>query len=194
MILLIAGASHTGKTLAAQKLIEQYRYPCLSLDHLKMGLIRSGICSLTPESDERELTPYLWNIAREIIKTAVENQQNLIIEGCYIPFDWKKDFESRYQPHIHALWLIFSPEYIRRFYKNIRKYAHIIETRLTDHTDAPEIMIEENSYNLHMCRVHGCSYLRMDEKYDLSAVEHFPQTPENVSGIKENLDSGSENR
>jgi hypothetical protein len=194
VILLIAGASHTGKTLAAQKLIEKYRYPCLSLDHLKMGLIRSGICSLTPESDERELTPYLWNIAREIIKTAVENQQNLIIEGCYIPFDWKKDFESRYQPHIHALWLIFSPEYIRRFYKNIRKYAHIIETRLTDHTDAPEIMIEENSYNLHMCRVHGCSYLRMDEKYDLSAVEHFPQTPENVSGIKENLDSGSENR
>ncbi len=194
MILLIAGASHTGKTLAAQKLIEKYRYPCLSLDHLKMGLIRSGICSLRPESDERELTPYLWNITREIIKTAVENQQNLIIEGCYIPFDWKKDFESRYQPHIHALWLIFSPEYIRRFYKNIRKYAHIIETRLTDHTDAPEIMIEENSYNLHMCRVHGCSYLRMDEKYDLSAVEHFPQTPENVSGIKENLDSGSENR
>ena len=117
-----------------------------------------------------------------------------IIHSPQQPFDWKKDFESRYQPHIHALWLIFSPEYIRRFYKNIRKYAHIIETRLTDHTDAPEIMIEENSYNLHMCRVHGCSYLRMDEKYDLSAVEHFPQTPENVSGIKENLDSGSENR
>lgn len=194
MILLIAGASHTGKTLAAQKLIEKYRYPCLSLDHLKMGLIRSGICSLTPESDERELTPYLWNIAREIIKTAVENQQNLIIEGCYIPFDWKKDFESRYQPHIHALWLIFSPEYIRRFYKNIRKYAHIIETRLTDHADMPEIMIEENSYNLHMCKVHGCPYLLMDEKYDLSAVEHFPQTPENISGDEENLDSGAENR
>ena len=48
-----------------------------------MGLIRSGITDLTPEDDD-ELTDYLWPIVREIIKTAVENEQNLIVEGCYI--------------------------------------------------------------------------------------------------------------
>lgn len=92
MIVLIAGASHTGKTLLAQRLLEKYKYPYLSIDHLKMGLIRSGNTELTPLSNDSELTEYLWPIVREMIKTAIENGQNLIIEGCYIPFDWKKEF------------------------------------------------------------------------------------------------------
>ena len=58
MIILIAGASHTGKTAYAQKLLEKYRYPYLSIDHLKMGLIRSGQTQLTPMDDEK-LTEYL---------------------------------------------------------------------------------------------------------------------------------------
>ena len=91
MIVLITGASHTGKTALAQKLLEQYKYPYLSVDHLKMGLIRSGNTELTP-MDDNELTEYLWPIVCEMIKTAIENEQNLIVEGCYIPFDWQKDF------------------------------------------------------------------------------------------------------
>ena len=94
MIVLITGASHTGKTALAQKLLEQYKYPYLSIDHLKMGLIRSGNTMLTPMSPDSEMTEYLWPIVREIIKTAIENKQNLIVEGCYIPFDWAKDFEE----------------------------------------------------------------------------------------------------
>lgn len=82
MIVFIAGGTHTGKTLAAQKLLEKYHYPYLSIDHLKMGLIRSGICPLSPESDDGELTAYLWNIVKEIVKTALENRQNLVVEGC----------------------------------------------------------------------------------------------------------------
>lgn len=83
MVVLIAGASHTGKTVLAQKLLETYRYPYLSIDHLKMGLIRSGNTALTPLSDEKALTDYLWPIVREMVKTAIENKQNLIVEGCY---------------------------------------------------------------------------------------------------------------
>lgn len=89
MIILISGASHTGKTLLAQKLLEKYKYPVLSIDLLKMGLIRSNNTSLTPKDDEK-LEKYLWPIVREMIKTAIENKQNLIVEGAYIPFDWKK--------------------------------------------------------------------------------------------------------
>ena len=93
MIVLIAGTTHTGKTVLAQRLMEKYNMPYFSIDHLKMGLIRSGQTSLTVNNDA-ELTPYLWSIVKEIIKTAIENKQNLIIEGCYIPFDWQKDFEK----------------------------------------------------------------------------------------------------
>lgn len=89
MVILIAGTSHIGKTLLAQKLLEKYKYPYLSIDYLKMGLIRSKNINLTVE-DDHELTKYLWDILKEIIKTNIENKQNIIIEGCYIPFDWKK--------------------------------------------------------------------------------------------------------
>lgn len=34
MIILIAGTTHTGKTKLAQTLLERFRYPTLSLDHL----------------------------------------------------------------------------------------------------------------------------------------------------------------
>ena len=80
MIILIAGASHAGKTLLAQRMLEEYGYPYLSIDHLKMGLLRSGNTDLTPEDDD-ELTDYLWPIVREMVKTAVESGQNLIVEA-----------------------------------------------------------------------------------------------------------------
>ena len=95
MVILIAGASHTGKTALAQKLLEKYHAPYLSIDHLKMGLIRSGNTDLTPMDDDK-LTDYLWPILREMIKTAIENKQNLSVEGCYIPYDWAKDFAAEY--------------------------------------------------------------------------------------------------
>ena len=99
MILFIAGASHTGKTALAQRLLERYQYPYLSIDHLKMGLIRSGHTSLTPMSSDEELTKYLWPIVCEMVKTAVENRQNLIVEGCYIPFDGKATLKR-------SIWII----------------------------------------------------------------------------------------
>ena len=108
MIILITGASHTGKTALAQKLLEKYQYPYLSIDHLKMGLIRSGNTELTPLSDDRDLTAYLWPIIREMIKTAIENKQNLVVEGCYIPFDWQKDFDNEYLENIKK----YDPPYL----------------------------------------------------------------------------------
>lgn len=78
-----------------RKNVGKYKYPYLSIDHLKMGLIRSGQTDLTPE-DDNELTVYLWNIVQEIIKTVIENEQNLIVEGGYIPENWRKDFAEVY--------------------------------------------------------------------------------------------------
>ena len=83
MIIIITGASHTGKTCLAQRMLEKYKYPYLSVDHLKMGLIRSGNTNLTP-CDDKELTDYLWPIVSEMIKTAIENKQNLIVEKRYL--------------------------------------------------------------------------------------------------------------
>lgn len=129
MIILIAGASHIGKTLLAQRMLEKYGYPYLSLDHLKMGLIRSGNTSLTPADDDA-LTAYLWPIVREIVKTAIENHQNLIVEGIYIPFTWRQDFDERYLPSIRFLCLVMTERYIDQHFSDIVTYESVIETRL----------------------------------------------------------------
>ena len=131
MVILITGASHTGKTFLSQKMLEKYKYPYLSIDHLKMGLIRSGNTSLTPMDDDK-LTGYLWPIVREMVKTAIENKQNLIVEGCYIPFDWRKDFTAEYLADIRFICLAMTDEYIEKHFDDIVRCESEIEKRITD--------------------------------------------------------------
>ncbi|MBQ4612615.1 MAG: adenylate kinase [Clostridia bacterium] len=168
MIILITGASHTGKTALAQKLLEKYHYPYLSIDHLKMGLIRSKNTTLTPTSDDDELTAYLWPIVREMIKTAIENKQNLIVEGCYIPFDWKRDFEQNYLAHIRYHCLIMSEHYIQRHFNDIKRYASIIEDRLDDTDCTMESVLRDNAQILALAQKHGAKYILIDEKYEIN--------------------------
>lgn len=165
MIILIGGASHTGKTLLAQRLLERYHYPYLSIDHLKMGLIRSGQTALTPMDDDK-LTDYLWPIVREMVKTAIENGQNLIVEGCYIPFDWAKDFEEDYRKEIRYVCLIMSRPYIETHFGDIKNHANAVESRLDDSGLSAEQLIADNEYHLAQCIAHRCRYVWIDEDYE----------------------------
>ena len=164
MIVLIAGASHTGKTALAQRLLERYGYPYLSLDLLKMGLIRSGYADLTPMDDDK-LTQYLWPVVREMIKTAAENRQNLIVEGCYIPFDWAKDFDEAYRSEIRYICLIMSERYIRKHFDSIKAYANVIENRLDDSDCTVETVLRDNRRMLEGCRKAGAEYVLIDGEY-----------------------------
>ena len=167
MILLIAGASHTGKTLLAQRLLERYHIPYLSMDHLKMGLIRSGQTNLTPMDDDL-LTDYLWPIVREMIKTAIENNQNLIIEGCYIPFDWKKDFSEKYLSAIKEYCLIMTENYIRRNVRDIQRFSNAIEWRMEGYVDI-DAMVLENRKNLELAEKHNTNVILIDSFYNVDA-------------------------
>ena len=166
MVILIAGASHTGKTVLAQRLLEKYHYPYLSMDHLKMGLIRSGQTGLTACDDDK-LTDYLWPIVREMVKTAIENRQNLIVEGCYIPFHWKEDFTEEYLQNIRCRWLILSRGYIERHFDAILAHANDIEHRLDDSSLTAQWLIRENETNLEQCKRFGCEYVLIEESYPL---------------------------
>ena len=167
MVLLIGGASHTGKTVLAQRILEERHVPYLSIDHLKMGLIRSGQTELTPMDDEK-LTPYLWPIVREMVKTAIENGQNLTVEGCYIPFDWKKDFSDVYLQHIRCVFLVMSEDYIRTHFGDIRHYANAIEQRLDDSGLSMEELTRSNAAILAGCKEHGCEYILIDGEYHIA--------------------------
>ncbi len=172
MIILISGASHTGKTVLAQKILEKCHFPYLSIDHLKMGLIRSGYTSLTPCSDDKALTEYLWPVVCEMIKTAIENNQNLIVEGCYIPFDWEKSFTKEYAKNIRYICLIMSEEYIRNNFSDIKAHESDIEKRLYDDINI-ENLIKDNMFYLKSCKENGNRYILIKDSYDIDIDSLF---------------------
>ena len=147
MIILITGASHTGKTLLAQKLLEKHKYPYLSMDHVKMGLIRSGKTTLTPFDDDR-MTEYLWPVIREIIKTAIENGQDLIVEGAYVPAGWERDFEPEYLREIEFFCIVMTERYIRSHFDEIKNRASVIENRVDDEDFTLETAVSDNEFYL----------------------------------------------
>ena len=164
MIVIIAGTTHTGKTALAQRLLEKYKFPYLSLDHLKMGLIRSGKTDVSVCDDEN-LTPYLWSTVKEMVKTAIENGQNLIVEGCYIPFDWKKDFTKEYLAEIKYYCLIMSKHYIQNNFAEILANESAIEKRLVSGDITQEELIMDNELNLQRCKKYGLNYILIDNEY-----------------------------
>ena len=170
MIILITGSSHTGKTLLAQRMLEKYGYPYLSIDHLKMGLIRSGNTDLTPEDDEA-LTAYLWPIVREMIKTAIENRQNLIVEGCYIPFDWRKEFSQDYLLSIRFVCLAMTDDYIDSHFDEIIEHASAIESRLDDTSCTIQILKADNRAYIRGCLENGEQVTLIDSDYEQTMQE-----------------------
>ena len=169
MIILITGASHTGKTLLAQRMLEKYKYPYLSIDHLKMGLIRSGNTALTVADDDA-LTDYLWPIVREIIKTAIENRQNLIVEGCYVPFDWRRHFDEQYLSSIRFICLAMSEMYIENHFGEIIGHESEIENRLVDADCTADALKKDNKCVMDGFRCAGEQVSLIDSDYE-QAIE-----------------------
>jgi len=132
-----------------------------------MGLIRSGNTELTPVSDDKDLTAYLWPIVREMIKTAIENKQNIVVEGCYIPFDWQKDFENEYLKDIKYYCLVMSEEYIRNHFADIKKYANVLENRLDDEWCTLENVLADNAEMLSLAQRYNANYILIDTQYEV---------------------------
>ena len=167
MIYIISGPSHTGKTNLAQKLMIKYQIPYVSMDHVKMGIVRAGLVPNYVEQDDK-MQEALWPVIREMIKTAIENEQNMIIEGCYLPYDWKEDFEEDYLEDIRCKYLIMSQEYIEKHFEDIRKYAHVIEDRGEDEDCTKELIQEINKECYEGCLKYNCEYKLITDAYDVN--------------------------
>lgn len=166
MIYIISGPSHAGKTNLAQKMMVKYQIPYVSMDHVKMGIVRAGLVPNYVEQDDK-MQEVLWPVIREMIKTVVENDQNMIIEGCYIPYNWKDDFDEDYLEAIRCMFLIMSPEYIETCFEDIKKFACVIEDRLDDSCCTKEWLLEINRECLDGCVKHGCEYKLITDTYNV---------------------------
>ena len=168
MIILIGGSSHVGKTLISQKLIEKYHFPCTSLDHLKMGFIRTGKTELTVE-DDYQMRYWLWPFAAEMIKTAIENNQNMILEGCYIPVEWKESFSEEYLTQIRCVYIVMSENYLRKNFHLLSDYANVIEKRLDDELDLKSLITCSKEFK-EGCIQHNIPYIEIDKEYKLDEI------------------------
>ncbi|MGN1445983.1 MAG: adenylate kinase, partial [Eubacteriales bacterium] len=118
--------------------------------------------------DDDELTNYLWPIVREMMKTAIENKQNLIIEGCYIPFDWSKGLEKEYLAYIKYYCLVMSENYIKDHFASIKKYASVIENRLDDEECTMESVLKDNAHFSALAQKYHADYMLIDDKYEIN--------------------------
>lgn len=168
MIILIGGSSHVGKTLISQKLIEKYHFPCTSLDHLKMGFIRTGKTELTVE-DDYQMRYWLWPFAAEMVKTAIENNQNMILEGCYIPVEWKESFSEEYLTQIRCVYIVMSENYLRKNFHLLSDYANVIEKRLDDELDLERLITCSKEFK-EGCIQHNIPYIEIDKEYNLDGI------------------------
>jgi Cdc6-like AAA superfamily ATPase len=179
MIILIAGPSHTGKTQLAQKLMERLAIPYFSIDHLKMGLIKSGRLNMQPKDSDEALTEQLWPIVSRMIDTAIQSKQNLIVEGCYIPFDYLTPFTEEERREITYTSLAFSDAYLDEKMSDILRYESVIEWRFPalGHSQYPgelekvsESFRESNKKQRETCEKFGLNCYVIDKQYDLEAI------------------------
>lgn len=165
MVIIVGGSSHVGKTLVAQKLMERTGYPYICMDHLKMGFIRSGMTELTV-NDDYKMRFFLWPYVAEIIKTAIENKQNLIVEGCYIPVNWKDSFNEEYMKEIVCKFIVMSESYIRSHSEELKKYADVIEKRLHDVIDIDRLVMCSVNFKAD-CIKNGTPYIEINDTYNI---------------------------
>lgn len=186
MVLLVVAESSTGKTLMAQKLLELYKIPYLSMDHIKMGLYRSDKpCGFTPESDNAVIEEHLWPVLRSIIKTTIENKQNVIIEGCYLAPRRLSELEEAYTEHIIPVFMGFSPEYIHRNYETgILAHRFEIEDRQSDEARTVELMIQEHTALKRACEESGVHYFEIDGDYERETAKIYRWINEKIANHK----------
>lgn len=182
MVILIGGLSSVGKTLMSQRLMEKYRLPYTSIDHIKMGLIR-GLpgCPFTEEEDDKAEV-FLWPILRGIIMTAIENDQNIILEGCYIPPEKLSDFPSDYLPFIIPYYLCFSEAYLRAHFDLLKSHQSDIEHRGEDDRP-PERFIKESLRVAQRAAEAGAKCFVIDGDYERELRRVYDWVDEQVQAV-----------
>jgi len=168
MIILIGGVGCTGKTYIAQKLLERYKYSSLSIDHLKMGLYRADCgCGFTPTDDAEVIGDRLWPILKGMVLTCIENEQNLIVEGCYLHPEKIREIEASYPEHILSFYLGFSPSYIEKYFDSrICKYRSVIEKRKYECEDTAESYARETMKQKELCMKNNAMYFEIHDDYE----------------------------
>ena len=89
-----------------------------------------------------------------------------IIEGCYIPFDYKNYFSNEYLNDIKYICLVMSSQYIINHFDDIKKYANIIEKRIDDDCSL-EMLLNDNEKIYNMVKQYNLNHYIINDEYSV---------------------------
>jgi len=163
MIILIAGESHVGKTALANRLIKITGYPCISTDHLKMGLIKGGYADFCIEDQDEFIAAKMQKMLMGIIEVCLENKQNIIMEGNCLTPDLLKKVKH---PEVYSIVLVLSEKYFKNHSEDIAKYENVIEKRKFPLDFTLSDLMEGNIKWKNECIKHDISYFEIENDYE----------------------------
>ena len=180
-MIILGGASRTGKGIISQKLMMTYEMPFLSIDPIKMALHRSiPSYELNTNGSSIQVSEELWPFVSTIIKNMVETGVNYIIEGEILP-KHVRELSDYLGIEIAACFIGYSelqPEEKVRQIKTHSGYPNDWTSELTDDElyTLVKDSIEYSKYLKKECLYHQIKYVDFSFGFDNNVTKvlgHF---------------------
>lgn len=168
MVVIITGASCTGKTMLTKRLTDTCGVKQIAMDSIKMDLFRNDKnCGFTPTDSNRFIGGKIWSVIKKEILNAIDNGTDLIIEGAYFFPDYLEEIPKKYLKFLYPVYICFSPEYISKQYDSgIIKHRHIAKIREYEEDRAPEVFIKDHNTLREKCLEYGAPFYFIESDYE----------------------------
>lgn len=176
MLYLIGGASRSGKSIVARRLLHERGIPYFSLDFLMMGLV-NGLPELgfDPDQPSRVTAEKLWPLLRAVLVNILETEVDYLIEGDTILPQHVSELAQRFGPAIRACFIGYAEVAPGQKLADIRTFGGHPNDWVSDYPDDYVLalvasMIQFSDYLSQTCAQFNLPYF--DSSHDFSgAVE-----------------------
>ncbi|MGO0713955.1 adenylate kinase [Bacillus subtilis] len=97
MLYIIGGASRSGKTTVAKRILEETKISYFSLDYLMMGIAEGAPeLAVNPTEEDIKTAKRMWKIIDPLMRAMIENKIDYVIEGVQLVPSYLSKFEQDY--------------------------------------------------------------------------------------------------
>lgn len=166
-VILIGGVGGTGKTLLAKQLMKKLHIPYVCIDHLMMGMLRSETaCGFSVDDSAETIGQAMWPLLVGFIKTNIENQHSIILEGFQLQPELIAQFEEPYRSQLLSVFVGFSEVHFRAGqFAKIEQYRHVVEQRLPETYDL-EMLVQSHQQLQANCQKSEMPFFELDGDYN----------------------------
>jgi hypothetical protein len=176
MIYIVSGASRSGKTIVAKKMLKEMQVPYMSTDCVMMGFMH-GVekVNLHDKMWPDEIAVKIWGFLKHFILTLMHSEEDYLIEGeAFLP-NLVKELMDAYPENLRVVFIGYSSANLTEKVKDVKKYA-------SDHdwlNKESNVFIEEHIKNMiayaknikKECQKVGVTYLDVSKNFEASIEE-----------------------